>query len=226
MYCANYDLCVGLGGGSSSSCVLACVPHLYLSGELLWPTPRSLGALPCLDHPICSVESPPSRGVRCEPAHAPPAKPPSPWRQSDALSGRSAALDCPERLPSPLSTAMAANKAQFVVSKVDQLVNWARKGSIWPMTFGLACCAVEMMHTGALWVVQCGGHPVGRCGGPAPPPRPPACHTRSHGAGVCARRGLECWRLVLAAAAEVLARHTDLHPILPPRHCRRCALRL
>lgn len=39
--------------------------------------------------------------------------------------------------------------ADFVVSKVDALVNWARKGSIWPMTFGLACCAVEMMHTGA-----------------------------------------------------------------------------
>lgn len=37
---------------------------------------------------------------------------------------------------------------EFVVSKVDDLVNWARKGSMWPMTFGLACCAVEMMHTG------------------------------------------------------------------------------
>lgn len=41
------------------------------------------------------------------------------------------------------------NTAQYVVSKLDQLVNWARKGSMWPMTFGLACCAVEMMHTGA-----------------------------------------------------------------------------
>jgi NADH dehydrogenase (ubiquinone) Fe-S protein 7 len=49
----------------------------------------------------------------------------------------------------PLPPALASKAAEFVVSKVDDLMNWARRGSIWPMTFGLACCAVEMMHAGA-----------------------------------------------------------------------------
>ena len=37
----------------------------------------------------------------------------------------------------------------FIITSVDKLVNWARTGSMWPVTFGLACCAVEMMHAGA-----------------------------------------------------------------------------
>jgi len=35
------------------------------------------------------------------------------------------------------------------LAKLDAVVNWMRKGSIWPMTFGLACCAIEMMSMGA-----------------------------------------------------------------------------
>ena len=40
-------------------------------------------------------------------------------------------------------------KDGFVLAKSSNLFDWARTGSLWPMTFGLACCAVEMMHAGA-----------------------------------------------------------------------------
>jgi len=36
-----------------------------------------------------------------------------------------------------------------IVSSLEQAMNWAKESSIWPMTFGLACCAIEMMATGA-----------------------------------------------------------------------------
>jgi NADH-quinone oxidoreductase subunit B len=35
----------------------------------------------------------------------------------------------------------------IVTVKLDAVINWARKSSIWPATFGLACCAIEMMGT-------------------------------------------------------------------------------
>ncbi|CAH2266050.1 NADH-quinone oxidoreductase subunit B 2-like [Pararge aegeria] len=35
---------------------------------------------------------------------------------------------------------------EWVVARADDILNWGRKCSLWPLTFGLACCALEMMH--------------------------------------------------------------------------------
>ena len=37
----------------------------------------------------------------------------------------------------------------FLTGRLEDLVKWARRNSMWPATFGLACCAIEMMATGA-----------------------------------------------------------------------------
>ena len=40
------------------------------------------------------------------------------------------------------------NEPNLVTTSTDKLFNWARKNSLWPLQFGLACCAIEMMSTG------------------------------------------------------------------------------
>lgn len=43
----------------------------------------------------------------------------------------------------------AIQQKGFMLTSLESLVGWARSGSMWPMSFGLACCAVEMMHSAA-----------------------------------------------------------------------------
>jgi NADH-quinone oxidoreductase subunit B len=40
-------------------------------------------------------------------------------------------------------------EGDVIVTRVDALLNWCRKNSLWPMPMGLACCAIELMATGA-----------------------------------------------------------------------------
>ncbi len=49
----------------------------------------------------------------------------------------------------PNTNAAAAQSEGIVMTTLDNAVNWARKNSIWPMSFGLACCAIEMMSMSA-----------------------------------------------------------------------------
>jgi NADH-quinone oxidoreductase subunit B len=37
----------------------------------------------------------------------------------------------------------------FLTGRIEDLVKWARRNSVWPATFGLACCAIEMMAASA-----------------------------------------------------------------------------
>lgn len=41
------------------------------------------------------------------------------------------------------------DRTPFLIGSLEKMINWARKNSLWPAQFGLACCAIEMMSTAA-----------------------------------------------------------------------------
>ena len=72
--------------------------------------------------------------------HRPPRRP----RGPRSRVGRPDAPRCDRR-----RHGLAGLQHNFLTGSLEDVVKWARRNSVWPATFGLACCAIEMMATGA-----------------------------------------------------------------------------
>ncbi|KAE8420421.1 hypothetical protein BDV36DRAFT_306837 [Aspergillus pseudocaelatus] len=102
---------------------------LKLSRGLFWPIQRP--------SPVLSLATPTVLGTRRQNTST----------QSKVNEARTALAKSFPRSKSVTTTkGTHSNKAEHVLTTIDQLVNWARQSSLWPLSFGLACCAVEMMQ--------------------------------------------------------------------------------
>lgn len=85
------------------------------------------------------------------PADKPSPSPPPPAHDPRPASGEvGTVLNFKPLVNPPADRHLAPHsRLEYVTTTLDRLINYARSGSLWPMTFGLACCAVEMMHMAA-----------------------------------------------------------------------------
>jgi NADH-quinone oxidoreductase subunit B len=73
-----------------------------------------------------------------------------PWDNSGVDSEQKFELSQPQELFSRVDEEPENNTPDGILTTtLDAALNWARKNSLWPMTFGLACCAIEMMSSAA-----------------------------------------------------------------------------
>ena len=116
----------------------------------------------------------------------------------------------PEQLVKVLDEDGRSDAKNFILTTVDEVFNWARLSSIWPVTFGLACCAIEMMASGGLPFRH---RPLrGRCLPRHPPPGRPDDRRGNRDAKMASRLKLA---LRPDARSQVRHRHGQL------RHRRR-----